>query len=599
MRRPIGDAAVRGRARLVASKPAGDVSVRDVLAKFEAEFASVARAVANGEFALWVGSGISRQAPNLGGLIERAIEYLRERANDPASEAAFKPALEKALKLARMNPADSEPYYGQPFDAWPIREHEQIVGELWDKYSRLLDIRITARPSDFMLWEAVNVREAFAHPKPPAAEHLCIAILILEGAVRAVASGNWDGFIEAAVKRLSHGAAGVLQVVVDPNHMRDAAGKAKLLKFHGCILNATEAPTTFRPYLTGSHSQITGWANEPRFAAMRAAMTEIATNQKSLVLGLSFQDANLQGIFSAAKQVNPWPWPCAPAAAPGHVFCEDEISQGQRDVLMVVYGDAYNDDIDAIEAGTHLRAWAEQVLIALVLKLLADKLGRLMAISLHVDGKNAGLAPDLERLLKDLRDDIADLANGDRTAFTNGAIAVWSRLLSIFRTGNLPVDPEAYEVLSPSNPDRLEVDPNAQATGLGNLAIALALLQHGRIATLWELHLPQANAATAGALTARGTWGGASDRALFLVKSAGEAIALEKSGAFANDNAIVVHADDVWGQMGGSGDSARRLSRPPGRTGQMHTTHVCVGGLLKCCDDVNELTRRFVAAVTL
>ena len=48
---------------------------------------------------------------------------------------------------------------------------------------------------------------------PPAAEHLCIAILILEGAVQAIASANWDGFIEAAVERLSNGVPGVMQSV--------------------------------------------------------------------------------------------------------------------------------------------------------------------------------------------------------------------------------------------------------------------------------------------------------------------------------------------------------------------------------------------------
>ena len=42
---------------------ATNISVREVLAKFDTEFASVARAAENGEFALWVGSGISRQAP--------------------------------------------------------------------------------------------------------------------------------------------------------------------------------------------------------------------------------------------------------------------------------------------------------------------------------------------------------------------------------------------------------------------------------------------------------------------------------------------------------------------------------------------------------
>jgi len=63
--------------------------VKEVLAEFEAEFASVANAVENGEFALWVGSGISRQAPTLGALIERAFDYIRERAIDPATADAY------------------------------------------------------------------------------------------------------------------------------------------------------------------------------------------------------------------------------------------------------------------------------------------------------------------------------------------------------------------------------------------------------------------------------------------------------------------------------------------------------------------------------
>ena len=49
---------------------ANQISVREVLAKFDAEFAPKAHAVENGEFALWVGSGILRQAPNLGNMIK-------------------------------------------------------------------------------------------------------------------------------------------------------------------------------------------------------------------------------------------------------------------------------------------------------------------------------------------------------------------------------------------------------------------------------------------------------------------------------------------------------------------------------------------------
>lgn len=278
---------------------ANEITVREVLAKFEAEFARVADAVENGEFALWVGSGISRQAPNLGYLIERAFDYIRERAIDPAKAAAYMPALEEALGLAEVEPARVQAQYRQPLAVWP--EHDAIIDRLWTKYSRVLDIRIAGTDADFILWDAIDIRRVFEHPAPPAAEHLCIAILILEGVVQAIASANWDGFIEAAVVRLSNGVPNVMQVVVDPDQLRGPACRARLLKFHGCIVHATREPLVFRRFLTGSYTQIMDWPEKAEFAAMRNAVVGLATAQKTLVLGLSIQDNNLQTLFARAN----------------------------------------------------------------------------------------------------------------------------------------------------------------------------------------------------------------------------------------------------------------------------------------------------------
>lgn len=251
----------------VALVPTADqISVREVLAKFSAEFAPLAHAVENGEFALWVGSGISRQAPNLGNLIERAFDYIRERASDPATAATYLPALEEALGLAEVDATSVEAQYAQPLAAWP--EHDSIIDRLWTKYSRVLDIRIPGTDSDFILWEAIDIRRAFESPAPPAAEHLCIAVLILEGAIQAIASANWDGFIEAAVERLSGGVPGVMQVVVDPDQLRGPAGRARLLKFHGCIVHAAREPLVFRRFLTGSYTQIMAWPEAGEFAVV-------------------------------------------------------------------------------------------------------------------------------------------------------------------------------------------------------------------------------------------------------------------------------------------------------------------------------------------
>lgn len=579
---------------------ANDIAVREVLEKLESEFASAANAVANGEFAVWIGSGISRQAPNLGNLIERAFDYIRERAVAVGTAAAYMPALEEVLGLADVEPATVQAQYGQPLAYWP--EYDTIIDRLWTQYARVLDIRIAGTAADFILWDAIDIRQAFQDPPPPAAEHLCIAILILEGAVQSIASANWDGFIEAAVDRLSNRVPGVMQVVVDPDQLRGPVGQARLLKFHGCIEHATREPSVFRRYLTGSYTQIMDWPEKPEFSAMCNTIVGLATSHKTLVLGLSIQDSNLQTLFARAKATHAWPWPCG-SAAPAHLFCEDKIQQGQRDVLRLSYGDAYNENAVAIHEATLLRAWGEKVLIALVLKILGDKLSALMKLNLSALGKEL-VAGELEPLLTALRDEIAELAvptpeAHNRTDIVNQAIMLWSRMLSLFRSGCLPTSTDAYETLSNSTLNLIATDQNAQATGLGRLGVVLSLLQYGCTTRLWDIHKPVAEDLKSGAITACALRPGGMSRPIFVVKSATEAITLNMNGGFANGNAIILHADDAWHHMFGSGTSARRVRSAPGRTGRVGETHVSLGNLLANCDDAATLQQEFVKEMML
>ena len=71
------------------TRSATDITVLETLHQLDREFSAVATAIENGEFALWIGSGISRQAPNLGHLIASALEFIRQKAIDPATKAAF------------------------------------------------------------------------------------------------------------------------------------------------------------------------------------------------------------------------------------------------------------------------------------------------------------------------------------------------------------------------------------------------------------------------------------------------------------------------------------------------------------------------------
>ena len=113
---------------------ATDITVLETLHQLDGDFSAVATAVENGEFALWIGSGISRQAPNLGGLIARALEFIRQKAVDPATQAAFEPALIEAITIARIDVAQARPHFTAAFDSWPMRE--AIINELWNNYSK-------------------------------------------------------------------------------------------------------------------------------------------------------------------------------------------------------------------------------------------------------------------------------------------------------------------------------------------------------------------------------------------------------------------------------------------------------------------------------
>ncbi|QEH81576.1 hypothetical protein EIK56_27210 [Sphingomonas sp. C8-2] len=577
---------------------ADNATVADVLAQFDGPFASMAAAFGNAAFALWVGSGISfGRAPSLGDLILRGLEFLRMKAQDPATRDAFEPAFRNALQLSQRPIGPAEPHFATPIAEWPEDIRKPIVDELWNRYSQLLNLPIAGQAEDYILWNAIDVRDAFANPQTPGCAHLSIAILVLEGVLRDIASANWDGFIETAIEQLAGGLQGNLQVVVDPGHLRDQPGKARLVKFHGCIVHATENEAAYRRFLVGSTTQINAWPHDNFYAAIRNVVVGLATNNRALMTGLSLQDGNLQAAFNIAKAANPWPWPCDPQA---HVFCEGEIGVGQRTMLQTVYAGSYNNAIADIEASALITAWGEQVLLALVLKILGDKFAGLICVALE----GQPLAAEAESLvasLNRLRDTVAARATGDRTAFAGHAIAHWSRLLALFRTGKLAQGPGLYQVLTGGPVGGIAQDQNARAAGLGELGIGLSLLQRGVEEGLWTIKTAEDDAIVSGAVSALANWDGAAPRPIFFARSAQMVITLEKGGAFANDNAIVIHADDAWHEMQEANivDSPRSISRSPGRTGTIGTQHVSLARLIAMEATADGLAARFVREASL
>ena len=124
---------------MACDKAASEITVSEVIEKFDHDFSTFAKAVGNGEFAFWIGSGISRNAPNLGDLLGKAIEFLRAESADEDTNGRFTTALKELLEIAEVDPAILDEQACMPFSEWPNRE--TMVTKLWSKYSEVLDLR--------------------------------------------------------------------------------------------------------------------------------------------------------------------------------------------------------------------------------------------------------------------------------------------------------------------------------------------------------------------------------------------------------------------------------------------------------------------------
>lgn len=580
---------------------AAAITVSQVLDLLDNEFAEVAAAAGRRGFALWLGSGISLgRVPGVALMLERVLEHLRQQINTGDPDQRFARALDSVLARSCLSCAERHAVpLDLPVDQWPRKD--QITASLSDSYADVLDTRVDGELADYMLWNAVDVRATYGTIDDPDCEHLCLAILVMEGAVADLASANWDGLIERAIERLSRGEP-LLQVIVDPRHLRDPTPRrSRLIKFHGCAIHATIDPDIYRPFLTGSRFQITYWPHNPTLAALRNVLVGLATNSRTLMIGLSLQDTNLQDIFAASRAANPWPWPPAPPPQ-GHVFCEDVIGDHQSNMLRVVYHGAYEGNREAIERSALFRAYAKQALLGLVLYVLTAKLAWLAE-----RGCGAALADasiDIGAGVRRLRDLVAAFANGDHLAFLKAFIKLWSRGMVLFRRGCLPdLASEGYELISPLPVSDLAADPNTNQSGLAELAVGLGLLGRGEAQGKWTLSLPGAWDVDQGMFQAKGSWAAAKTSQIFFVSSATAAIELINQGALKSGNDSVFHSDNAWKKIpelgGGSGTRRSPSGGVRRRTGRLRPRHVSMRDLIRDATDIASLSQRFEEEMTL
>lgn len=458
---------------------AGEITVAETLTLLETSSPGLADGVACGLYALWLGSGISLdRVVGVPAVIGRVIEYLRSHM-DPMNDAcSYRIALDQVL--SRLSAPERQLLHlDQPVEDWPPDDRKAITCRLAGFYSEVLETQIDGETdADFLLWQAVDVPGIFTGEDPDA-EHLCIVILTLEGAFRDISSANWDYLIEAAERELTGTVGSQIDVCIRAGDFQGAGARAKLLKYHGCAVKAVAEPAVYRPLLIARTPQIQGYRLNSAYNVMRGHLVSLVQQRRTLMIGFSAQDNDVQEIFVEGAQHSNWDWN---AALKAFVFAEEALKQGQKGVLTSAYGeDNYHSNRIVIEAEARVRAFAKPLLIALLLNVLELKVAALAELGLPV-AWSAGEKTAVVSGLRHLRNEAAAIAT-EPLAFIRRLIAALNHGQDLFQHGStdhgryLPISRETLQQIGGLN----------AATGLRQASVALALLGCGAEVGSWRL----------------------------------------------------------------------------------------------------------------
>lgn len=539
--------------------PSSRSSVVGVLASYDDEFSDFASAFAQGQYLLWLGSGLSRGVvPDVPKLLAHMLEFLRSSIDPGDPDCRFLSAFNRVLNVAGVDPGvRSRLDLSRPATSWP--ELPDLVTRLCDKYSDVLDVAVQGEPRDFLVWVGLDVPGVYADPTlEPDVEHLCVALLMLEGLVTVAPTTNWDGLVELAMERLTLDMRRYLKVVVATEDFAGTDRRSELVKFHGCAVRAADDEANFRHRLVARRSQIAGWAGDPANNLMKHRLEHLFASRPAFIVGLSAQDANIQAMLHEASRSLLRTWPTTPPAA---VFAEHHLSQHHTHYLTAIYGDSYNDNLAAVEGASLLGAYAKPALMGLVLFSFVEKLRDLLlrgpALTLSPTDVNA-----LTDALVTYRDRAAAAADTDPAMFMDRLISNVRLILSIFRSGHPAGSSAPYTPLSIAPVAELAVDPDFPMSTHARLALGLALLATGAVRGKWELELGDEASPTDGAL--RVLTPRISLSRTFIVRDARAHAALEVAGIVdpADPSVLVLEAEAV------EGPSARSPRSRYGRTGK-------------------------------
>ncbi|MBJ6986274.1 SIR2 family protein [Devosia sp. MC521] len=518
---------------------AWEISVVETLALLDGDFKPTADALTEGGYALWLGSGISMgKVPKLQTIAEKVLRHLHQKCDPDDPNCRFANALTDVLGVAALSDDEwAKVDLAQPLDTW--LDVSSVTTRLVNQYASMMDQAPSGEEPDYLLWDAVDVVATYADPtKKPGGEHLGIAALIMEGVVADVVSANWDGLVESAVAELS-GGGDILNVVVLPEDVRKPARRAQLYKFHGCAILAGEDESKYRPRLVARKTQIDGWTEKGENKVIGARLVDIVTAKPTLMLGLSAQDSNIQGIFVAAQQRMSWTLPSYP---PAYVFSEEKVGLNQKGLLANVYNGLITPANKAdVENSALLRSFGKALLPALWLYVVGAKLASLTELAA---AKFA--APELDKIkagIISLRNQAAELSVVDAEEnFARNTLAAMGRGMSLFRTGKAPAhNGPVYHPVSQVPITSTVNDPLISTSGLGEASVALGVIGIGSGEFDWTIE--QGGGARPGAIRVSSP-SRASE--IFFAANQTSALNLKADGLVSReDDAVVVHSQPM------------------------------------------------------
>ncbi|MEV8519435.1 SIR2 family protein [Dyella marensis] len=558
---------------------AASISIKETLALLDNEFKGLSEGIGRAQYAFWLGSGISRdRVIGLDGVLAKLLEFLRIHTT-AAADCKYRVALEKIIAMAAPS-ADERARidFSQPVATWP--DLSIILKRLWNQYSAVLSTDIPGENLDYLLWVGLDFPHTFS-AQPADAEHLAIGMLALEGVVTELATANWDGLLEAAMKELGHNET-FYQITVTGEELRNPASATVLYKFHGCALRAITNEAEYRPLLIARTAQITGWTSNETFKIVRDQLSALLQRSRTLMIGMSAQDEDIKHLFASVNAQKGWKWTDQPTPI---VFSADELGDDQKNVLIGAYGepDYEGHRVEICEAA-RLRAYAKPLLLGLLLHVLAAKLKILASDAM--DGHLDQTARDaIEGGIKTLRDRIADAGNSDRLGLVRAIAAGLARARHQLQNGVSDPGIPSYFPLDGDPTHRMKDKLALKSSGQREAAVALGLIGLEEQDANWVCSVDDPVDARTGAL--RLTSPNASARVIFAAND-DTVTSLLDVGAFdeSDDDAVVIC----------SGRVSERQQRSPSasmRSGALGPRYVAFGSMLSGVSDLDELRAQF------